>query len=293
MLITAHSVAALGYSGIADLDAAERHRRAGLALAQEAGNKHAEGQALAQLASIEMKQGRLEEAIRHCEEAAATHPSAVRLANITRGEALRLAGRYEEAREALDTARRSQPLPQPDMERRSQGTSDLGFAWLEAEAGNTALAMEFVQKARPVLASDAKLSLWCAATASWIHAQLGEAEEATRLIWEVQTYAPEFSADRSTQSLCRSYLARAYFHLGDLPRACEHWEAYFQTYPDPVFRPWALYHYGDCLDTMDKVPQAVLVWQQALDLNLPTLHSQLCRRRLHEMGAAGIAPPPA
>ncbi len=283
LLIMAHSIAALGYSGVANLEAAEVHRRKGYELARETGNKHLTGELLAQLADVEMKHGKLEDAIRHCEEAAALHPSAGRLAHMTRAECLRIMGHFVEAREGFEASRAAQPYPQPDLERRGRATIDLGLSWLEAEEGNLELAIDYLDRALPEMDGDDKLSLWCTAAQAWYFAALGRTDEAQRKIWEVQTQAPHFSADRQTQSLCRAMVARACYALGDLTRCQEHWEAYFQTYPDPVFRPGALYYYGECLLASGDYHNAVVAWQQAVAMNLDTHHSRLAARRLREL----------
>lgn len=287
-LIVAHSVVALGYSGVANLDAAEVHRRRGYELARETGNKHLTGELLAQLADLEMKHGRLAESIRHCEEAAALHPAAGRLAHLTRAESLRVMGRFVEAREAFEASRTAQPNPQPDLERRGQATIDLGLSWLEAEEGNFQLAVEYLERALPEMAGDDKLALWCTAAQAWYYAASGRTEEAQRKMWEVQTQAPAFSADRQTQSLCRAMVARACYGLGDLARCREHWEAYFQTYPDPVFRPNGLYHYGECLLRSGDRENALVAWQQAVAMDLDTHHSRLAARRIAELQSPGM-----
>jgi tetratricopeptide (TPR) repeat protein len=283
MRTTAHSVAALGYSGQGNLEEAERHREEAFRLAESSGSAETSAHYLAQLAGTRMRRGSFVEAMQDCERAAGMSLKARRLARHTESDCLRIMGRFDAAREALQQARRAPGLAQPAGERRMQATLALAQTFLECEAGKVEAAGPFLEEARAEFASDPKLLLFCDANAAWVAALRGDEAAARRLIDDVEQRLAAYTADQSTQELGLAMLGWACFVLRDWPLARSFWERYLELDPSPAFQPQAWYHVGECAREMADPETARRAYQKAIEPNVDTRYARLARKRLDAM----------
>ncbi|MCS6862770.1 MAG: tetratricopeptide repeat protein [Abditibacteriales bacterium] len=283
MLMLAHSAAGLAYSTQGNLEAAENHRQQAFQLATALGNQDQAAHFLVQLADVQMKRGKLVQAVQACEQAAGLSLKVRRQARMLQAECLRLWGRLAEARETLEQASRAPGLPVPSAERRAQAVIALQLALIAAEENQPQTAFGYLKQATAELQKDEKLSLVHEATAAWILALLNRREEVEQKIAHIEARLPQFVHDRVTQGLCYGLLGQATFDLQDFERSQGYWERYLALQPDPVVEPIGWYHLGECRRHVGDRETAKAKFQQAVNLGIDTHHTRLAQQRLEEL----------
>jgi tetratricopeptide (TPR) repeat protein len=70
---------------------------------------------------------------------------------------------------------------------------------------------------------------------------------------------------------------------GDHPAGIDCWTRYLPLSPDPVYRPDAFYHRGECYRHLGRLDEARADYQAAVAMDIDTHFFQLARRRLSEL----------
>lgn len=292
LLMTAHSVASLGYSGRRLLDEAEAHRQTAFQLAEEAGNEDRAANYLASLAGVQRARGKLVEAMQSADKSAAMSFKARRQARLVEAECLWAMGRYDAARTCLEQARNAKPYPQPSEERRSQATLRLAGGMLELDAGEPARALHFLQEAAEELRADPKLALWHDAAMAPVLAALGRAEEARALVAGIEARSPAFAHDTATQERCWAGVGRTLLALDDPAGARSAWLRFLAGPPEPVDRPEGYYFMGECERRLENGEAAWQAYRSAGNLGIETSYARRARKRLQELEAGSTPAAP-
>jgi tetratricopeptide (TPR) repeat protein len=279
----AHRMAGTAHGQMGRLEEAEEHLRKAHELATAQGDAGEAGQVLAQLAGIEMRRGRLTEAYKACQEAAALDPKAVVHALTTQSQVLRIWGRFEEVLELLRRAGEAESVSIPAQMRLIRAMHALEIARNEAEIGRVDDAWDHVQEAVSELGNDPKLGPQCDAVAAWILALRDEADDSRRAAVRAAARLPTFEHDRGTAQNILTSLGRAACARGDHDEGEEYWDRYLALGPDPVNRPTALYFRGECRRHQGDLSAARADFREAVALGLDTHATRLARQRLREL----------
>lgn len=283
-LRSAHSMAGNAYGNRGDFAEAERHTRTAYELALGSGDKPAAARSLAMVASFQMRQGRVREALETAERSLSeVMPS--RAGHVVRSEVLQVLGRFEEARRAMIAADEVREPGQTIAfyNKRQHGVTCLGLARILTEEGRPEQAWDTLQEAVVAFAGDAKLSLWCDASAARLLALMGRHEQAREKMTQVAHKMDEFPDDRSGRLSCLSALGYAAFALEDFATALDYWNRYLEAGPDLVWRPRGLFHQGECLRRLGNMEGARAVFEAADALGLDTYDAQRARQALHAL----------
>lgn len=280
---TAHSVAGLGYSSMGRLDESEVHRQRAYELAVAAGNQDQAARYLVTLGLVQMKRGKLVEAIQASQQAVQMSLAARRQARMVEADCMRLRGEWDQARAAYEQARNTKPDAKPSSERRSQAILALALAQLEAECGNAETAGRLLDGA-PELAEDPKLSLWSQATRAWVLAQQGQSDAARVGMQSLLTRLQQTGMDEEVKRNCYGQLGHAAQALGDAAGGAEYWQRYLSLRPDPAYRPTGLYHLAQCRLQLGETEAARAALQEAVDMGLQTHYTREARRLISDFG---------
>jgi tetratricopeptide (TPR) repeat protein len=293
VLMTAHSVAGIGYSTQRLLDRAEEHRELAFRLATEAGSEDRAGNYLASLAATQKARGHLVEAMQAAEKAAYMSFKSRRHARLVEADCLWSMGRFDAALTCIEQAQKAKPHPQVSEERRSQATLALARGLIEADAGRPEAALRSLQEAAPGLRDSPKLCLWHDAAMVVVLAMLDRDEEARALIAGIQARSEPFERDVATQERCAAGVGRALLLLGKPEAARPYWLRVLAGPPDPVDRPAGYYYLGECELQMGNEDAAYHAYRSAANLGIETRHARLARTRLKELEAPQQAAPAA
>lgn len=283
-LSLAHSMAGVGYGNQSQFSQAEPHLWSVYELARATGDATRTGRSLAVIASHQMRQGRLQEALQTCDRIF-RDGLASRTAHVVHSECLQILGRFEEARFALYQARDIEEAGEakiPFHQRRHQALMSFGLARVLAHEGQAQTAWNQLQEAAAGFAQDKKLTLWCEAVGAWILALLDRPEQARQKMQYVQEHRGEFAEDGSDQRSCAAALAMTAFSLGDYPTSKALWLDYLALGPDPAWLPRGYYHLGECCGSLGDKDGARQAFTQALLPGIDTYDAQRARRRLAE-----------
>ncbi len=203
-LRAAHGVASVACGNLSRLEESENH----CLLAHKAAVAHEDkkeiGEALARLADIQHKRGKLTEAYEATRKAETVDPGAVRMAIEVQAEVLRDWGRFNEALELLRRCDDTPRLVIPHHERRMRAVVCLMMARTEAAAGRGDTPWNYLLQAIVEFNSDAKLSLACETTAVWILAVQGRSAMSRVGAEQAEARLADFEQDPST---CRGALS--------------------------------------------------------------------------------------
>lgn len=280
---TAHSIAGLAYSNLAQYELAVHHKQEAVSIDLAAGNREQAAKHLGSLAEEMRKQGRLAEAMQACEQASALSMEGRRIARMAQYECLRTWGRFAEAREMLEQARSAPPHAVPSAERRSQAIIALGEAWLDLEERKPEQALARLEEARPELGADEKLGLVCEATETWALALLGRTEEAREHAARTEAMAASRPYSRSSLLGAEGMLGQAAFELGETGASRAHWQRYLALQPDPVMSPKAHFYLGECAARDADYDGARSAYRAAIATGMDTDYTRRARQRLEEM----------
>jgi tetratricopeptide (TPR) repeat protein len=281
----AHGIAGVACVALGRLDDAELHRQTALELAERAENSNLAGEYLAQLADVQMKRGKLVEALQTCEKAAGMSLAARRQARVVEAECLAIWGRFDQARDTYEQVLRTQPYPEPSLERRFRAVvAAFGQVPLEIEAGQLRAALQYLEESAEESSREVKLGFGHDSVRTRVLAMLGQEEEVRQMIPQLEERAAQLASDGESQRGYRSSLAHTYFALGDFVRSRAEWEAYLALQPDPVYQPTGLYHLGECLLRLNDVEGAKGCFRQAVEINIDTHYARKARQRLEETG---------
>lgn len=291
-----HRMAGVGHADQGRLKEAEAHYQQALTLAEAGGKPEEIAQSLAQLASLQHKRGRLQDAIESCRRAEAVAPSPARAAPIVEAECLRDLGRFDEARAVFQRMRQGPRYDQPWTERKLQALFALGLCWTEANAECPDDALRYLEEAReglkalsgsvwppPPDSNNDKLGLWCDATEARIQAQRGQEVAARRLMAGVESRLSRFSGDRATLLGANANLGRAAFFLGDLALSREIWERDLALRPNPIGLPFIYFYLGETLLRLGETEQACEAFRQAVAPRIDSYDARRAQSRLNEM----------
>jgi|SRR5579864_5453301 len=279
-LSVAHRMAGVAYGNLGDWEAAERHRMRAYELATASGDSEKAAECFVQLADLRRTKGDLVSAEASCRQIISTSAKARRNALTILAEIQRTRGNFEEALEALRQARLAQALVIPALERRSQAVISLTMAWIEAEADQVHNAWNHLQQALSELGEDAKLGLWCDATAAWVFALLGQTEKALQILERAETRDGEFANDRTAQLNFHALLGKAAAALGDFERGKEHWEQFLALGPNRVNLPSGWYFLGESQRQLGDLEAARAAFQEACAFGVESYHAQLAKEKL-------------
>ncbi len=293
-----HRMAGVGYSGIGDLEQAEKHYKQALELA-EASEKPAEVSAsLMTLASIQHKRGQFEAALATARRSSATFPHPGHGGHLVEAECLRDMGRFAEARSAAKAMNEEPSYDQPEMKRRTQVMCALTLAWIEALADCPEAALEALKDAwaglgisREAAASppnpsqeEDKLVLYSDATAVRVYAQLGQAENSRRMQESVESRLTRFDRDQAGLRGVYSEFAPAAFALGDFIKSRDWWHKYLNCQPDVVGLTKAHYGLGQVLLGLGETDAAREAFAQAVAPGIDSIYARRAQARLDELG---------
>lgn len=286
----AHVIAGLGHGAQGNLDAAERHRAAALALASAANADERAGQYRLQLADIARKRGRITQAFAVTQEFMTGEKSTPQLKRDAGGvavECLRSWGRPQEALDQLSTMRHD-TIYAPELEVRFRGVTALFSASLLAEAGEAGRAREELLQAEEALGRDERLSLACRGLSAWVSALEGNGAQSRALLTQVEAQMPSTTHDREARLGCLNFLAQAAMARGERDRARTLWQSYLDSGPDPVARPTALYYLAECYRREGHANEAQTYYHQAAESGIDTHHTRLAAEHLPE--ALAVSP---
>ncbi len=286
----AHVIAGLGYSSQGNLDEAERHRAAALALATAANSEERAGQYRIQLANVALKRGRIAEAFRiaetYLQNPTTTTPALRRDALGVVVECFRSWGRYEDA--ILHLAQmKTETVYSPDLERRFRGIVSLFMAAMYAERKDIIQARHCLDKAQSKLARDERLGLACRGLAVWVHALEGHWDQSRSIATQVEAQMPTASHDREAHLGCLHFLARAAMVRSEWTVAIPYWKALLGASPDPLTRPAAQFFLAECCRHNGKADEAEQLYRQVVANGLDTYHTKRATDALNTPPAEG------
>ncbi|WP_074308063.1 tetratricopeptide repeat protein [Singulisphaera sp. GP187] len=277
----AHRQAGASYGEAGRLDEAEAHRQSAVGWAETLGDAGHLANALAELADLQRKRGRLVEALSACDRATAeTRPA--RQIEVVRFETLRSWGRFDEALTTLDRVAQLDPIPSPGAERLMQGL----FAFIRAavlmDQGRLADVPKWLNDARTGVRSDAKLSLWRDAAELRLAAIQGRKDLTLDDLRRFESRLEVFTQtqDKNTVSTVLGNLGRAALALGEYGQALDYWRQYLETKPNPVDVPTAHYYIGESHRGLGDESAARVSYREAMATNLETHYVRLAQSRL-------------
>ncbi|MCW3059616.1 MAG: Tetratricopeptide repeat [Capsulimonas sp.] len=275
-----HGMAAVATSNMGDFEQAERHSQQRYEIAISKHNKDDAAEALAFLASIHKRQGKLAEAIETADRAIALSAKASRTANISKAECLETIGDFDGALRAFDACAAAPNVWVPALQQRNQAVVALGRARALLGAGRPEEADPYLRSAEREFACDAKLSLWCRSMRTWLDATTGNRAAAMQGIDYLEAQIANFPHDRGTALSLASSVARAVYLLGDYERSQRLWQNYLEMSPDPVEIPKGYYYLGESLFALGETDAARAAFLHSIEQNIDTHHARLARERL-------------
>ncbi len=293
-----HRMCGVGYSTLGDLEKAEAHYIQALKLARAGGKPSEIAQGLTTLGTVQRKRGAFEAAIATARLATETFGHPGRGGQLLEAECLRDVGQFEEARAVVAAMKEGPRWDRPDVEQRTQVICSLTLAWIEAndDRPDAALAalreawagLNVSRKAYPLPSPPAegedKLVLYCDATAVRIYAQLGQAENASRMQESVESRLPRFDQDRASMLAVYSELAPAAFALGDLSQSETWWRKYLACEPDVIGLTKAYYGLGQVFLRQGEATAAHKAFAQSVAPGVDSLYARRAQARLDELG---------
>ncbi len=275
----AHSTAGIGYSALGMLDRSEAHRQRAYELALQTGNRDQAARYRVSISIVQMKRGKLTEAVRGSTEAVQMSLDARRQARMIEADCLRLRGQWDAARTAYRQAREAKGHAKPSAERRSLAVVTLAEAGLEVECGCAEAALRLLDGV-PELANDPKLGLWSDATRARALALLGRSDEARALIASLDARLALNSMDAEVRRACDAGVGYALLLLGEHEASGKRWQRYLDSGPDPVYRPNGLYHLALCRRELRDVAGARRALAETIALDMPTHFTREAHRLL-------------
>jgi tetratricopeptide (TPR) repeat protein len=273
--------ASMGHATLGHIQESEHFDRTVCELARHRGDRKTLAESSAHLAENLRKRRQLDEALQALEEVRA-EAGEIRQYHSIRYEALRSAGRFEEALQAIQDAGRVDPLGLGRAENKVQGIRDFGAARLLIELGRIDEASARLAQASEALKNDQKLAFWCRSAEARLRAIQGRKDDALRLMERVEAEVNQYAGDRNTQLVALSNLGRAAEALGVFERGFTYWQAYLAAPPNPVDEPTAHFHLGECRRGRGDLSSARQYYEEAAGLGLTTHESHLARQRLRE-----------
>ena len=177
-LIHAHSAAGIAYSARGMLADSERHRTMEYEIASIGGNQEQIAASLSHLMLVKKHIGKLDEALRYCEETPDCLTPRSRIMRHVHSECLLAKGRFQESWEQLNIAMSGPAFPDSAGEARFRAVLEVAQgqvegAWaLSGADGDPAFhayeAERLIQSALAHLGSDPKMRLWCEAALTWV-----------------------------------------------------------------------------------------------------------------------------
>jgi tetratricopeptide (TPR) repeat protein len=271
----------MAHATLGHIEESERFDQSVCDLARQCGDRKVLAESSAHLAENLRKRGRINEALEALEEVRA-EAGGIRQYHSIRYEALRSAGQFEEALQALQAAALVDPLGLARAEKKVRGLQDFGASRLLVELGRIDEASTRLSQAQEALKDDPKLRFWCQSAEARLQAIQGRKDAALQLMKRVDSERDRYAGDRNTQLAALGNLGRAAEALGDFERAFNYWEAYLATLPNPVDEPTAYYHLGECRRSLGDEQSARKYYEQAASLGLSTHESLLAQARLQE-----------
>jgi tetratricopeptide (TPR) repeat protein len=286
MAITAHSMAAIGYSNRGLLEEAEAHLRKGFELAKEAGNRDRAAKCLVQLAGIQARRGELVLSIQACTEALqlSLHPR--HSARLMEGEALRRLGRFDEARSTFEQGRQAVPQNRPASVRRQHSLFDLAQIEVEVETGRWQAAAQRLEAVRPELEGEPKLRVWLLGYEAWVLAHRGDHDAARERLVSAEAASAALPDDPGTVRMLLSTAGLTRVVLGDPNGALRCWEQFLTLRPDPVDVPDAYCHIGEIHLSQGRVTEARVAFEHAVAPKIECHWGRRAARHLRELGGA-------
>jgi tetratricopeptide (TPR) repeat protein len=285
-LRSAHRMAGVACGNLSRLEEAEQHYRQAYDAAAAENNRPDMARILGSLAGCFYRRGKLAEADETAARAAAMDPDAERTSLWVRAMILHARGRYDEALAAMARLPEASPLTIPQHERRVRAACSLDTARMEADCGRADDARRHVHEALAELRDDAKLGFKCQAALSWVLAARGDADESQRLAASLEPRLAAFGRDPSTSRGVLYDLGMAACARGDPSAGIDCWTRYLSLGPDPVYRPDAYYHRGECHRQLGRLDEARSDYQAAVAMDIGTHFSHLALRRLGELALA-------
>jgi len=289
----------LGYSGLGEIEKAERHYQNALRLSEADGNPKEIAEDLGILANIHYLRGQFDEAIAACREARQVFDAPSRVSYTIEAECLRDLGRFDDARAVLTQKHLVAGLDQPLLEQRVQSAGALCAASIEIRADQPNTALVLIEQARKGFAAkqdvgdpwppapqkgDDKMLLWCDATRAIALAQRGDSNASRALHESVLNRLSGFLEDRNTVSGVYSSLGRAAFIRGDLAESQTLFRQCLDCLPYPVSRPSAYYWLGETYLRLAETDAAREAFRQAVAPGIDSLDARRAQARLNEMG---------
>jgi tetratricopeptide (TPR) repeat protein len=283
LLRVAHRLAGVACGELSRLEEAERHYRNAYDSATADNDRPEMAESLVNLAGCLYKRGELARANEVCVEAAAVDPEGVQRSGGVEREVLRAWGRYDDALASYDDHRKFITYDVPRFNLRMHAVRSLDRARLEAECGRPDDAWKRIQEPLAEFADDARLGIRSQAALSWVLAARGDAGESQRLAASLEPRLAAFERDPGT---CRGVLydlGMAACARGDHPAGIDCWTRYLTLSPDPVYKPNAYYHRGECYRQLGRLEEARADYQAAVSMGIDSHFSRLARQRLGEL----------
>ncbi len=278
----AHRQAGSSLGDLGRLDEAEAHKQRVVELAERIGDPKQLADVLGDLGELKRKRGDLPGAVAAIDQAAAAvRPT--RHLELIRYEVLRSWGRFDEALAAVDRASRLDPFPNARAEKFTQGIFAFARASVFAEQGKLDEARTALAEARKGVAGDAKVSLWCDASAARIDALQGRRDAALRAVDDADAALAGFTQDRNTRSGVLGNLGRATLALGEFDRALGYWDEYLAAPPQPVDFPTGHYHLAEAYRALGDNARARAEYRKAIDSGLMAHYVSLAQSRLRTL----------
>lgn len=279
-LTGAHKMAGIACGNLGRLDESERHLQQAYDGAVAENNTAEMASALCLLGGCLATRGKLAEAQAACIEADAMDSQPMPISLVIQAQVLSEWGRYDDALAILARARHADRNELSYYERRTMAILALDIARIELECGRGSDAWTETERILPVLRGDPKFDLRCDAILAWVLAEQGSAEESRRVAGELELRLAPFAGDPSTRRSVLNDLGRAACVRGDHQAGIDCWTRYLALNPEPVNRPTAHYHRGECHRQLGQVADAERDYAAAVALNLDTHFTRLARRRL-------------
>lgn len=285
-------------SNQSDLEAAEAHYFRALGLAEATGTAEEASRALAMLADIQRKQGRLAEALSAAQRAADLNDGPSRTGALVEIECLRDLGRFDEARSAAVRLTQGTHHDRPNVARQMKVVCALALAYVEVAADRPEAALaalegrqEHLKEADhssiwppPPAGGESKVGLFCDAVQMRVYAQLGRTDDARRLCSNVESRLSRYANDRAVLMNVYGQFARAAYFSGDLAESRAFWQRYLDCKPNPVGLPGAYYCLGETYLRLGETDAARDFFRQAVAPGIDSLDARRAQARLSELG---------
>jgi tetratricopeptide (TPR) repeat protein len=280
MSMFAHALLGAAAAASGDLSAAEEHRTQALELAEAEENQNLAGEYLAQLAEVQYRRGSITQALATCDRASGMSLSARRMARIVEAECLRLRGRFDAALTALDQAARTQPYPEPAVERRFQAVLEIARAQVALDTHDPGTARAILSGLGEEPGADIKLHFWRDGLLAWALAEAGEEAECRRFAESLSQRASQFQADSDTYRGYQATLGHVHLALGETEAAIEAWRRCLELGADPVTIPTHHFHLGEAYLRLGDGDAAQREFQAAVDAGGDTWPVRRAEERL-------------